>query len=93
MPDIKAAPMAPSGTVETVAFEKAVESVKPGDLVIARSNAALVNFAFSLVRKGVSSKIIGVAYLRDTLEETLKRHSGKTYEELLKVGHSFSEEN
>jgi superfamily I DNA/RNA helicase len=83
VPDIKAVPNAPVGVVqEDVAADFALSTVEPGDLVMARSNPALVKFAFQLLKRKVAVKIIGETVLRDDLEATLAAHAGKTNAEL-----------
>jgi superfamily I DNA/RNA helicase len=59
VPDLKARPNAPAGTIETIQAEKLFELVKPGDFVLSRINAPLMRAALTLIRKGVRAKILG----------------------------------
>jgi hypothetical protein len=86
VPDINPLPSAVSGVVqEDVDEGAALKGVKPGHLVMGRSNSALVKFAFALLNQGRPSKIIGEDVLREMLEETLDRFSGKSNKDLLSV--------
>jgi len=83
VPDIKAAPDAVAGLVrENVTADAALQAVGPGHLVMAHSNPALVKFAFQLLKRKVSVKIIGETLLRQDLEATLSAHAGKSNGEL-----------
>jgi DNA helicase-2/ATP-dependent DNA helicase PcrA len=59
VPDIKARPNAPTGTIETIKADKLFEMVKPGDFVLSRINAPLMKAALTLIRNGVRAKILG----------------------------------
>lgn len=84
VPDICALHNASEGVVEERLEEAvALKSVSKGHLVMARSNSALVKFAFALIKQGISAKIIGEDVLREMLEEKLAQYAGKTNQELL----------
>jgi hypothetical protein len=38
---------------------QAIQEAKPGDLILCRTNAPLANLAYSLLRAGIPTKIIG----------------------------------
>lgn len=59
LPHYQAAPEAPEGTVETLAHDKAIEIMTPGDAVLSRLNAPLMPLCLSLIRKGVSARVEG----------------------------------
>lgn len=84
--DINPSPNAVAGIVrENVTADAAVQALGSGSLVMARSNPALVKFAFQLLKRKISVKIIGETLLRDDLEATLGAHAGKSNAELLAV--------
>lgn len=47
------------GIIETVGQDSAISQIKPGDLVICRTNAPLVPLAFALIGKGIGARIRG----------------------------------
>lgn len=59
VPDIQAMPDAPEGKVGFMTKTDAVNSMKPGDLVLCRVNADLVSVAYSLLKMGVKAVIRG----------------------------------
>lgn len=58
-PGIEAAPNAPQGVIEHIKPEALSEHVKPGDLVLCRLTAPLVETCLSLLREGVRAKVRG----------------------------------
>jgi superfamily I DNA/RNA helicase len=56
---IEAADTAPAGSVRTAAITELVQEVKPGDAVLCRFNAPLVEHAYKLIGAGVAAKIEG----------------------------------
>ncbi len=59
VPDLEAAEWAEEGIIESVTDYDFLKMVKPGDLVICRTNAPLVGPCFSLIRQGVKAVILG----------------------------------
>lgn len=56
---IEASPTAKDGVVEHATFKTGTAAMKPGDLVICRTNAPLVGIALNLARQGIPCKIKG----------------------------------
>lgn len=59
VPHIKALDDAPEGIIESLEPDKAILTMKPGDLVICRTNAPLVPVCYSLLKRGVKAQIKG----------------------------------
>ncbi|MDO4264580.1 MAG: 3'-5' exonuclease, partial [Deinococcus sp.] len=53
------APNARMGTVDTITEEQFIEMARPGDLVLARTNAPLVAMCYTLISAGVPAKVSG----------------------------------
>lgn len=58
---IHAADTAPEGVVSSVTYKAMLKTVKPGDAVICRFNAPLIELCFKLIREGKPAKIEGRA--------------------------------
>lgn len=58
-PSITARENAPEGLVTNISEEGLSEWVKPGDMILCRTNAPLVSACFSLLAKGISATIRG----------------------------------
>jgi hypothetical protein len=58
-PGIESAPWAREGTISTIAPDKLEDEVKPGDLIICRTTAPLVETCLGLLRAGVRAKVRG----------------------------------
>ena len=59
VPHIEAGDNAKDGTVEFMHREKLEEAVKPGDAILCRLNAPLVQATFELIRAGRPAKMLG----------------------------------
>lgn len=59
VPEIQAAPNAIDGLVDEVVYQQALSTMKDGDLVLCRINAALVSCAYALIKRGVKATIRG----------------------------------
>jgi DNA helicase II / ATP-dependent DNA helicase PcrA len=59
VPHIQALPDAPEGVIECLAEAEAVRGMRPGDLVLCRTNAPLVAVAYALIRANVKAIIRG----------------------------------
>lgn len=59
VPDFEAAPGAPEGYCKAVSEKAFYKNVGPGDLVVARSNAALVASFLRLIKEGKRATIMG----------------------------------
>lgn len=81
VPDLRARPNAPAGTIENIDAEKLFELVKPGDFVLSRTNAPLMKAALSLIRKGIRAKILGkdIGQRLATIARKLRANSVETF--------------
>lgn len=59
VPHIRALDDAPYGSVETVAELGAAQRALPGDLVLSRTNAPLIDCAWSILKRNVPAKVLG----------------------------------
>ena len=59
-PEMEAAPGAALGTLRTIAEARLHRHVRPGDLVLSRTNAPLVNACLRLARAGVPARVLGL---------------------------------
>lgn len=57
-PEIEARPDAPRGSVEAPT-RISIDDIKPGDLVICRNNAPILQFAYKLIRNRTPAKVVG----------------------------------
>lgn len=69
VPDYTAAPGAPQGEVLNMNLDAAIETLKPGDAVLSRLNAPLMNIALGLIRRQIPARIEG----RDIGKQLVKR--------------------
>ena len=86
-PGIEPAPWAKEGTISTIASDKLEEYVHPGDLIICRTTAPLVETCLSLLRAGARAKVrgrdIGANFI--TLLNKLKKRSSFHFERFTEV--------
>lgn len=84
--DIEAAPSAAEGSVETVSgmgpTKELLATLVPGDAVLCRNMAPLVEVAFSLIREGKPAKVEG-RNIGDGLVNLVKRWKVKTIDAFL----------
>ena len=59
VPQIEAREDAPEGVLDDIPRDKLAEMVKPGNMVLCRTNAPLVPPALNLIRQGIKAVIIG----------------------------------
>ena len=59
VPDYRAAPSAPEGTVRELAYTKLVEECRLGDFILSRKNAPLAPVCLAILRTGKRAKIEG----------------------------------
>lgn len=59
VPDYECGPGAPDGTVTRCAHERVLDSVRPGDFVISRSNAPLISLCLQAIRQGIPATVKG----------------------------------
>jgi DNA helicase-2/ATP-dependent DNA helicase PcrA len=52
-PDIRALDDAPEGVIDTMTPKQAIKEMKPGDMVMCRVNAALIQCAYGLIKRGI----------------------------------------
>jgi DNA helicase-2/ATP-dependent DNA helicase PcrA len=92
VPDLEAAPSAAEGRVVMATENQFLQSVRPGDVVISRTNAAIASYSMKLLVSGVPCTIIGKDIssgllklidknARDTTKDFLKALSAAADEE------------
>jgi len=59
VPDYRAAPTAPEGTVRVIAEERLAGEAMPGDFILSRKNAPLVGVCLRLLREGKRANVQG----------------------------------
>lgn len=59
VPDFKAAPTAPEGTIRRIPLTKLGTEAQPGDFVLSRTNAPLLSAVLEFIRQGKRAKIEG----------------------------------
>lgn len=59
VPDYKAAPEAPEGSVDLQALPVVLSTIEPGDAILSRLNAPLMPLCLSLLREGKAARIEG----------------------------------
>src|SRR5208282_600639 len=82
VPDIEAAPGAPEGIVRTTLLDKIGGELQPGDFVISRTNAPLMELCLDLLRQGRPAVIAGVD-VTEKFESMILRSRAKDVEGLL----------
>lgn len=82
VPDFEAAPGAQDGIVESISTGDLLTKVRPGDVVISRTNAALVRQCTAAIRAGIKSNIIG-RDLGEMLTGMVSRSHADSVKELL----------
>jgi superfamily I DNA/RNA helicase len=88
---IEAAPNADEGSVAYWRESQFVDRVRPGDLVLSRTNAPLIRRCIELVRKQIPARIRGrdVSYkLTDILDE-VSDDPGFSYDDLIPALHTY----
>lgn len=100
VPQIEAAENAKQGHISTIEYEKFLDTVDVGDMVICRTNAPLIAPAFELIRRGKKSVIRGAEIGKDLvtfverfgaedisqLEVLMGEYTAKEYERLMDKG-------
>jgi DNA helicase-2/ATP-dependent DNA helicase PcrA len=81
-PQIEAAPDAQEGSVQTFAEEQLPEVVRPGDLIICRTNAPLVECVFRLLKRGIRAVISGKD-MSSNLQSLAREARGDTLSQML----------
>src|SRR5690606_19413256 len=67
-PDMEAAAAAVMGGVTVIAEAALTRRVRPGDLVMTRTNAPLVALSLALAERGVASRVLGDELARESIE-------------------------
>lgn len=88
VPDLEAAPDAPEGTCISISPEEMRKMMRPGDFVLSRSNAALVEQCTKAIRAGIRSTIQG-RDLGDTLQALVRKSCAEDVDELLEYVESW----
>lgn len=81
VPDLVAAPGAPEGSVTRITFDQMRKLLKPGDFVLSRTNAALVDQCTAAIRAGIRSNIQG-RDLGQSLAALVRKADANDVEEL-----------
>ena len=82
VPDLQAAPNAPAGYVHSTAWNQMVKLAGPGDFILSRSNAPLIELCMSFLSQGRRATIQGKD-LAGNLISTIKRSKAKTVDAFL----------
>jgi DNA helicase-2/ATP-dependent DNA helicase PcrA len=82
VPDLEAAPGAPEGSVEHVRKHDLLRDVMPGDFVLSRSNAPLVEMTLSLLAAGRPAHMLG-RDIGENLVKLLEKSKADTVEAML----------
>ena len=67
VPDIQFHENSPEGIIEMINYDKAINTVKVGDVILSRTNAPLIRACLTLIRKNVPSYVEG----RDVAKQLL----------------------
>ena len=59
VPDIEHLSDAPPGVVEAMTDEAATDVMRPGDMVLCRTNAPLIQKAYHLIRRNIPCRVVG----------------------------------
>jgi DNA helicase-2/ATP-dependent DNA helicase PcrA len=86
VPQIQAAPGAADGEVWEVEPSEVPSHVRPGDLVIGRRNAPLVNLAFRLIRGGTPAVMLGRDFGKGLIDLTNRMNAAGTVDLVRKLG-------
>ncbi len=81
VPDLIAAPGAPEGVVSRISHDQMRKLLKPGDFVLSRTNAALVEQCTAAIRAGIRSNIQG-RDLGQSLAALVRKANADDVEEL-----------
>ena len=94
VPHIEARPGAPIGTVAHLPEGELVERVKVGDLILSRSTAPLLGWAFRLMRAGLPVLVRGHDLLEEVvpLIKAIERREGCTYATFGAHLHAYQDE-
>lgn len=107
VPTLEARPNAPEGTVTELFEDKLAGVVKPGDMVICRTNAPLISHAFDVIRRGekavVRGRDIGASLVSlverfhaeslDELHSRLNEYHHREYSRLIERGKELAAES
>jgi superfamily I DNA/RNA helicase len=59
VPELEAAPNAEKGLVANISVNEIIESARPGDFILSRTNAPLMRYCLDLLKSGVRANIMG----------------------------------
>jgi DNA helicase-2/ATP-dependent DNA helicase PcrA len=76
VPTIEARPDAPVGVIETVEYDKGIDAMRDGDMVVCRVNAPLAKIALRLIRSGVKAVLRG-RDISTGLINLIEKHGGR----------------
>lgn len=71
-PDMQPAPNAVTGAVKVIPEADLARRVRPGDLVMTRTNAPLVALSLSLAERGIASRVLGDELAEETIALALR---------------------
>lgn len=83
VPDITSPPKAIDGTIHHVLSEDLIKLIKPGDFVLSRTNAPLIQFCMAALKNGIPSNIQG-RDIGSNLQYFVKKSKAKTINSFIK---------
>lgn len=90
VPHIRAMDDAEIGIIEEMALNKAIETIKPGDMGICRRTAPLINVAYGLMRSGVPVFVKGRDFGKGMLA-LIKKLKAQTIPQLIEKAEKYRE--
>lgn len=89
VPDIQAMSNAPKGIIDCPSEAAAARTMRPGDLVICRTNAPLVSFCYQLLQRNVKAIIRGKDASKELVRLIEKLKAGDDVRKLLEKLHEY----
>lgn len=81
VPDIEAAPNAAEGMVATIPYARMIETARPGDFILSRTNAPLMGACLEMLRRNIPATIAGKD-IGAALQQLVKKSRAGTLNEL-----------
>lgn len=82
VPDIECAPNASEGSVNDIDENQIIDMVKPGDVILSRTNAKLVSWCMKLLKNKIPANIVGKD-IGEGLLSLVKKSKAKDINELI----------